>query len=293
VKIGILAPLRSPQATAEFVAELARGAEDAGAASIWPGEHVVLFPRPPSDEGGSPRVGTPDGTFSLPRGSGLIDLTVVLSYLAALTTTVRLGTGVLILPQANPLYVAKELASLDWLAGGRVDFGIGVGSNPAEFEACGVPYEERGARCDEYVALVRALWRDDPARFEGRFWSLSDCHLDPKPHQPGGPSVIVGGHSPAALGRVARLGDGWYDIGRSPDATRELLALLDRRLAERGRHRRELRIIMGAVGDPTQPSSLDPYEEAGVDEVLVPLGRQDHDGLARTLDAVHAFASRP
>ena len=85
------------------------------------------------------------------------------------------------------------------------------------------------------MALIRALWRDDPARFDGRFWSLADCHLDPKPRQPGGPPVIVGGHSPAALARVARLGDGWYDIGRSPEATRELLATLDRLLAERGR----------------------------------------------------------
>jgi probable F420-dependent oxidoreductase len=226
------------------------------------------------------------------RGSGLIDLTVVLSYLAALTTRVRLGTGVRILPQANPVYVAKELASLDWLSGGRVDFGIGVGSNPAEFEACGVPYDERGARTDEYVALIRTLWRDDPARFDGRFWSLPPCTLDPKPRQPGGPPVIVGGHSPAALARVARLGDGWYDIGRSIEATRELLASLERRLAEHGRSRRELRIVMGAVGDPSRPDSLDPYEEAGVDEVLVVLGRQDADGLARTLDAVHRFRVR-
>jgi probable F420-dependent oxidoreductase len=290
VDIGILAPLRAPQATPELIAQLALGAEEAGAASIWPGEHVVLFPRP-VPQGAPPRIGTPDGTFTLPRGSGLLDLTVVLSYLAALTRRVRLGTGVRILPQANPVYVAKELASLDWLSGGRVDFGIGVGSNPAEFEACGVPYAERGARCDEYVALIRALWRDDPAHFEGRFWSLADCHLDPKPRQAGGPPVIVGGHSLAALSRVARLGDGWYDIGRSPEATGELLGTLDRLLAERDRHRRDLRIVMGAVGDPAQPASLDPYEELGVDEVLVPLGRQDHDGIARTLDAVHAFTT--
>jgi probable F420-dependent oxidoreductase len=291
VKIGILAPLRSPQATSEFVAELARGAEAVGAASVWPGEHVVLFPRPAvGDE--PPRMGTADGTFTLPRGSGLIDLTVVLSYLAALTSRVRLGTGVRILPQANPVYVAKELASLDWLSDGRVDFGIGVGTNPAEFAACGAPYEQRGARTDEYVALIRALWRDDPARFDGRFWSLPECSVDPKPRQPGGPPVIVGGHSPAALARVARLGDGWYDIGRSVAATRELLAVLDRLLAENGRERREVRIVMGAVGDPARPGSLDPYEEVGVEEVLVVLGRQDHDGLARTLDAVHAFASR-
>ncbi|MPY92186.1 MAG: TIGR03619 family F420-dependent LLM class oxidoreductase [Acidimicrobiia bacterium] len=292
MKVGILAPLRSPEATPELISELARGAESAGATSIWPGEHVVLFPQPPlGDE--PARVGTPDGTLALPRGSGLIDLTVVLSYLAALTSRVRLGTGVRILPQANPVYVAKELASLDWVSGGRVDFGIGVGSNPAEFAACGAPYAHRGERNDEYVALIRTLWRDDPASFHGRFWSLPECSLDPKPRQLGGPPVIVGGHSRAALARVARLGDGWYAIGRSPEATRELLAVLDGLLAENGRDRRELRVVMGAVGDPARPSSLDPYEEAGVDEVLVVLGRQDRGGLARTLDAVHAFASRP
>src|SRR5690606_514867 len=143
-----------------------------------------------------------------------------------------------------------EVASLDWLSGGRVDFGIGVGSNPAEFAACGAPYAERGARTDEYVALIRSLWRDEPARFEGRFWSLPECSLEPKPRQPGGPPVIVGGHSPAALARVARLGDGWYGIGRSVDATRDLLAQLERLLAERGRHRHAVRGVMGAVGDP-------------------------------------------
>jgi probable F420-dependent oxidoreductase len=318
VKIGILAPLCSPAATPELVAALAQGAEEVGASSIWPGEHVVLFPRPAATTTGRPgpggsgapaagalggssrstpvgepvRVGTPDGTFTVPRGSGLIDLTVLLSFLAALTRRVRLGTGVRILPQANPVYVAKELASLDWLSGGRVDFGIGVGSNAPEFAACGAPYAQRGARCDEYVALVRTLWRDDPARFEGRFWSLPPCTLDPKPFQPGGPPVIVGGHSRAALSRVARLGDGWYGIGRTPDATRDLFTTLDDLLGRQGRSRSELRLVMGAVGDPKRPGSLDPYEEVGVDEVLVPLGRQDPDGLARTLDAVHAFVSR-
>ncbi|MEA3214589.1 MAG: hypothetical protein QOJ19_745 [Acidimicrobiia bacterium] len=289
MQIGILAPLRSPQATAEFVAELAEGAEAVGASSIWQGEHVVLFPQPGADNE-PPRVGTPDGTFSVPQGSGLIEVTVLLSYLAALTSRVRLGTGVRILPQTNPVYVAKELASLDWLSGGRVDFGIGVGSNPAEFEACGAPYESRGPRTDEYVALIRSLWADDPARFEGRFWSLPECTLDPKPRQSGGLPVIIGGHSRAALARVARLGDGWFAIGRTVEATRQLLGELDSLLAEEGRDRRELRIIMGAVGDPGRRGSLDAYVEAGVDEVLVPLGRQDHDGLARALDAVHTFA---
>jgi probable F420-dependent oxidoreductase len=290
VKVGILAPLRTPEATPEFVAALAQGAEEVGATSIWPGEHVVLFPQSATDR--PARVGTPDGTFSLPRGSGLVDLTVVLSYLAALTRRVRLGTGVRILPQANPVYVAKEVASLDWLSNGRVDFGIGVGSNPAEFAACGAPYERRGLRTDVYVQVIRALWRDDPARFTGRFWSLPSCTLDPKPRQPGGPPVFVGGHSDAALARVARLGDGWYGIGHSPESTRERLAVLDGFLRQAGRSRGEVRVVMGAVGDPDRPASLNSYEDAGVDEVLVALGRQDRDGLARALDAVHNLAGR-
>ncbi|MFN0092571.1 MAG: TIGR03619 family F420-dependent LLM class oxidoreductase [Acidimicrobiales bacterium] len=286
MKIGILAPLRAPAATPQFVAALARGAQDAGASSIWPGEHVVLFPRADG------RVGTPDGTLSLPAGSGLVDLVVVLSFLAALTQTVRLGTGVRILPQANPVYTAKELASLDWLSGGRVEFGVGVGSNPEEFAAVGAPYARRGARAEEYVSLIRALWRNEPAEHEGEFWRLPPCSLEPKPVQPGGPPVIVAGKSAAAIRRAARIGDGWYGIGQSPARLAELLGELDRACEAAGRDRAELRIILGAVGDPADPRSLDAYEELGVDEVLVPLGRQDLEGLDRTLAAVHALRSR-
>ena len=164
---------------------LARRAEALGFESLWTGDHV---------------------SFHLPLYESL---TLLASY-ASITTRIRIGSAVYLLALRHPTIVAKITATLDVLSGGRFVFGVGVGGeNPKEFEASGVPHRERGARVDEGIEVLRALWRDTPATFKGRFTSFDAVSIDPKPVQPGGPPIWVGGRSDAALARAGRIGDGW------------------------------------------------------------------------------------
>jgi probable F420-dependent oxidoreductase len=282
--IGLFAPLRSPVATPEFLADLGRGCDERGVHSIWLGEHVVMFP-----EYQSTYPGSNDGKFRFPAGSGLLDMVAALGFLAACTRNVRLGTGICILPQNNPVYVAKEYATVDFLSGGRLDFGVGVGWSWEEFAACGVPFEDRGARCDEYLEVIRRLWCDEVSSFEGRFYNLEPCLLHPKPVQKPMVPITVGGHSDAALRRTARVGSGWYGVNLAPAATAELLGRLDRHLEAAGRSRADLHIVVGAVDDRINPELIGEYAEAGVDEVLIPFLRQSQKHLAANLDGLTPF----
>jgi probable F420-dependent oxidoreductase len=284
MRIGLFCPLRSPVASPEFLSELGPACEERGIASLWLGEHVVMFP-----EYESTYPGSPDGVFRFPAQSGLLDMVAAIGYLAAVTDTIRLGTGICILPQNNPVYVAKEYATCDFLSGGRLDFGIGVGWSWEEFGALGVPFERRGARCDEYVEVIRSLWCDEISSFHGEFYDLDDCIMYPKPVQQPMVPITVGGHSTAALKRTARVGSGWYGINSSPAETAAILERLDGHLAAEGRSRDEVKIIMGAVSDHFDPSLVDRYAEVGVDELLIPFLRQGSKHLEANLDAVGPY----
>jgi alkanesulfonate monooxygenase SsuD/methylene tetrahydromethanopterin reductase-like flavin-dependent oxidoreductase (luciferase family) len=155
MKIGVFATFMSPLATPQMIRDLGRRAEDIGLDSIWMGEHVVLFDR---NTFGYP--GAKDGRIPVPDGGGMLDVTATFGFLAAATTRLRLGTGVALVPQRNPLYTAKEICTLDWLTDGRIDFGVGVGWNKEEVEACGYRWEDRGARCDEFLEVMRRLWTE-------------------------------------------------------------------------------------------------------------------------------------
>lgn len=276
--VGLFAPLRSPVATPEFLAQLGRACDEQGVHSIWLGEHVVMFP-----EYESSYPGSRDGKFRFPAGSGMLDMVSALSFLAACTERVRLGTGICILPQNNPVYVAKEYATVDFLSKGRLDFGVGVGWSWEEFEACGVPFAERGARCDEYLEVIRRLWCDEVSSFSGRFYQLRDCLLYPKPVQQPMVPITVGGHSDAALRRAARVGSGWYGVNLSPAETAAIVERLGGFLEAEGRPRDDLRIVVGAVSDAIEPGLLGEYAAAGVDEVLVPFLRQGTKHLEANL----------
>jgi len=150
-------------------------------------------------------------------------LTLLASY-AGVTTRLRIGTAVYLLALRHPTIVAKITSTLDALSGGRLVLGVGVGGeNPKEFEASGVPHRERGARVDEGIEVLRTLWRDAPATFKGRFTSFEGVSLDPKPVQPGGPPIWIGGRSDAALARAGRLGQGWVSYVVTPDRYRQSL----------------------------------------------------------------------
>lgn len=282
--LGLFAPLRSPVATPDFLVDLGRECDERGIHSIWLGEHVVMFP-----EYQSKYPGSRDGRFRFPAGSGLLDMVSALGFLAACTQRARLGTGICILPQNNPVYVAKEYATVDFLSKGRLDFGIGVGWSWEEFAACGVPFEDRGARCDEYLEVIRSLWCDEVSSFSGKFYELADCLLYPKPVQQPMVPITVGGHSRAALRRAARVGSGWYGVNLTPAETAGLVDRLAGHLEEQGRPRDDLRIVIGAVNDQIEPGLLGEYAEAGVDEVLVPFLRQGSKHLAENLDRLSPY----
>jgi probable F420-dependent oxidoreductase len=249
--------------------EIAVRAEELGYDSLWAGEHVVV-PRP--------RV----APSPLEPDEPMLDPIVLLAHLAARTRHVRLGTGVIVLPQRNPLVLAKQLASLDVLSGGRLEVGIGAGYLEPELRALGVPMDERGSRTDEYLAAMRALWEGDPPAFEGRHVRFSGVDAHPRPVQRPLP-VVIGGHAPAAHRRAARSAEGWYGFGLSPEATAEQVAGLRAAVADRGRDRP---LPISVTPDRRlDRATAEAYAGGGVDRLIVTLGRTtDRDGLLRALD---------
>jgi probable F420-dependent oxidoreductase len=194
----------------ESLAGIAQAAEMAAFDSIWAGEHHVLATS-------SARI-APTTPYLNP--------VVALTYVAAYTRTIRLGTGVLLLPQHQPLILAKELASLDVLSGGRLIVGVGVGWSEAEYEAMGVPYHERGARADDYLAAIRAIWTEEKPSYHGRYVSFQDVVAYPHPVQQPTPPIVIGGRAPAVLRRAVEQANGWYGYAMDLDETAALLAQL-------------------------------------------------------------------
>src|SRR6188508_2371184 len=197
--VGVFVPLGNGNASPEILRAVGRSVEERGFESIWVPEHVVLF-----EEYQSAYPCSPDGKFPGAADSGMLEPLTALTYLAAVTDRVRLGTGICLVPQRNPVYTAKQVVDLDNLSGGRLDFGVGVGWLKEEFDVVAAPFERRGARCDEYLQVMRTLWTEDPSAFKGEFYDLRECRMYPKPVQTPHPPIHVGGETDAALRRVAR-----------------------------------------------------------------------------------------
>jgi probable F420-dependent oxidoreductase len=215
VEFGIALPGRGPLAKPDQVLKIAAKADALGYASIFVTDHVVL----PSSMARS--VYPYSTTGHLPGGAAqdYLEPLAMLGCLAHATSRARLGTSVLVVPYRHPVVTAKMLATIDQLSGGRVILGAGVGWLREEFEALGAPpFEARGAVTDEYLKLMRAAWTTDPVTFDGRWASVRAVHALPKPLQPGGIPVWIGGHTDAAVRRAAVLGDGWHPIGMRPPA---------------------------------------------------------------------------
>ena len=256
MKLGLFGINMGGLADPESMARVAVAAEEAGFESVWTGEHLVAAsPRTP------PSPVRPDTHF--------VDQVASLSFLAAHTTTLRLGTGIVILPQRSPVVLAKELASLDVLSHGRLEFGIGVGYVPVEFEAVSVPFEERGARTDEHLDALRALWRGD-LKFEGRFTSWHGAEAHPRPVQPGGPPVHVGGGSAATWRRAVTKGNGWYGFAVTPDFVEKALAALAQaaEVHERPTGLGDLQVSVSPI-EPVDRDLCRRYEDLGVDRIIV------------------------
>jgi len=246
--------------------EAARAAEAAGFESFWTVEHVI-FP----DGYQSAYPYSPTGKMPAAPSTPIPDPLIWLSYVAAVTSTLRLATGILILPQRNPLVLAKEVATLDHLSGGRVELGIGVGWLKEEFDALGVPWDARGQRTDEYIEVLRSLWARDHASYSGRFASFTNVSSNPKPAQSSVP-IVVGGHSRAAAERAGRLGDGFFPGRGSPAELAESFDIVRQTAAAAGRDPSAIEFSAGHPGifgdDPV--GAVQEMASIGVGRIIVP-----------------------
>lgn len=281
MKIGIFAALASPFAGPAVIEAVGRTAEERGVASIWVPEHVVLF-----GEYESSYPYSADGRLPAPPGSGMLEPFTLLAFLAACTSTVRLATGICLLPQRNPVYAAKDAAAVDYLSNGRFDFGIGVGWLAEEFAVVNVPWAERGKRTDEYLEVMKALWCDDPAEYHGEVYDLPPCSMDPKPVQSPHPPLHFGGESMAAMRRVARTGQGWYTFNRLPEQVVAPLAELERVLGEHGRSRADITVTVSPYFNGLTPDMVSAYADAGVDQITALLFATSPDDVAGAFDAL-------
>ena len=210
MKIALFSINNGPCASPKTAAAVAKAAEQAGFESVWTGEHVIL-----PDPQVPPSPVAPD----LP----MLDPGIALSFAAANTTKIRLGTGIIILPQRNPVVLAKELASLDVLSNGRLIFGIGIGYLKPEFEAIGVPFDHKGARTEEYLKAMIALWSMPKPEFAGQWVNFKGVNAMPRPVQKPHPEIVFGGHTKEAYSRAARLAKGWYGFALDVDGTQKCL----------------------------------------------------------------------
>lgn len=218
---------------------LARAAEAAGFDAVFAIDHVVL----PADYA-TPYPYSPTGRLPGSDASAYPDPLVWLAYVAAATTRLRLMTGVIILPQRNPLVLAKQAATLDAMSGGRLALGIGVGWLREEFAALGVPFEGRGARADEYIGAMRALWREDSASFAGTHVRFEGVSCNPKPPA-GRVPIIIGGSTAVAARRAGRLGDGFFPSIGTPGAVAPLFDVMRRAADAAGRDPGAIEIMAG------------------------------------------------
>jgi probable F420-dependent oxidoreductase len=298
VRFGIALPNYGPLASPETLGRLAERAGACGADSVWVSDHLVAPVRTASVY---PYDRRPDPT---PGDMGVIEHfyepLVTLAYLAGRVPTLRLGVSAYVMPYRNPVVTAKQIASLDALSGGRVLLAIGVGWLREEFAALAVPFDDRGPRTEEYLAVCKALWAGGEAHFEGRTYRLPPVRTGPLPVQRPHPPLWIAGNSPRSIARAARLGDGWHAIDLGPDELAPAVQRLQALAARAGRDPRTLTVSLRAAvlpgSDGPRPLSgardkirrdLDAYARAGVGYLVASLQRSTSiDDTERTLETV-------
>ncbi len=253
MRFGFVIPnnvgIEDPQA----LVELGVLAETSGFHSVWVNHHILHVGYVKERLGTRPYQ----------------DALIMLTWLAANTSTVKLGTSVLVMPYLHPMAVAKQLATLDQLSNGRLVVGLGAGSLPEENAALGVPYASRGRYCNEFLQVLRKLWTEDEASFDGEFFSFENLSSFPKPSQRPHPLIVIGGNRPAALRRVAEFGDGWHPMNVAPDGVRRRMDSLREQSRALGRAD-----VPRAVQVRLDMSRLDAdvikaYEDEGVTDLVV------------------------
>jgi probable F420-dependent oxidoreductase len=302
MKLGVQVPHFGPNASPEGVLEVARRAEEMELDAVWVSDHVV-FPTAANSSYPHSSKGLPTANLS-----PIFEALTTLSFLAGATSSVRLGTSILLPALRQPVLAAKMLASLDVLCGGRLVLGVGAGWLEAEFELLGVSdFDRRGRLLDETINVWRTLWADRSPSFEGDFFRFEEMIFDPLPAQRPGPPIWVGGHSPPALRRAARIGDGWHAARVGPAEFAELVGRLREELAAVDRpadavvpsltcvfRPADEEIDVGRLRDLVGPPALiaeqiGRYGEAGCEEIVLGLDpRGTRDDHRRALDALAA-----
>jgi probable F420-dependent oxidoreductase len=298
MKVGFGIPVSGSWATPANITEIARAAERLGYESLWSFQRT-LYPV--------------DDSIPVPYRS-VHDPIAVSGFLAGITERIRIGIAIVNLPFYSPLLLAKMLTSIDVLSGGRLDAGLGLGWNPDEFAAAGVPIERRGARAEDFLAALHTIWTEDPVTHHGEFYDVPPGRVDPRPVQQPHPPVLLGGGAEPALRRVGRLADGWISSSRFPaeQVPRAVTTIRDA-AAQAGRDPDAVRVIIrGSVRvrpqDEDQPLSgtvekirrdFDAYATAGATELFVDLNFDEEIGnpqadpaasMRRAHEALEAFA---
>ena len=291
MELGLVLPHSGPMSSPTFIRDFAQAAEENRFDGLWAVDHLVLPRRVDSPYvlGRAP-VKVADGWLAEHLAPNF-EMMTTLAWVAAQTSTIRLGTSVSVLSIRNPIANARQLASLDVLSGGRLTYGVGIGWMREEADAMGLPWDQRAARSVEHVAVLRALWQGDKpfVEFHGEFFDFQEMDRRPQPVRRTIP-ILVGGHSPAAQRRAVRIGDGWIAAPMPPQRLSELIDRLRRFASEEGRSLAGFRIVAGtAVGDAGSVASLvQPYRDAGVDHLQLVLPGADPSA---TIDFIGAIAS--
>ncbi len=279
MKVGLI-PINVGMRDPERLISLVRKAEEVGVESAWTFEHVIV----PADYQ-SRYPYSPEGKMGATPETPFIDPLIALTFAAAHTKTLRFGTGINILPQTNPLLMAKQVASLDTLSGGRFMLGVGAGWLREEFEALGVPFERRGARFDDYLSAMKKVWSGELVEHQSDFLRYRNFKSYPLPAQRPHPPIIIGGTSRAALTRVVKHGDGWYAPSSGVDALAQKLQELREIAREHGRDPASIEITSTWAYALEGADSRKRYEDLGVSRLIVPtlaLGaRNPIEGLER------------
>jgi len=274
MRFGLFGMNFGPCAEPATAVAVAKAAEDAGFDSLWTGEHVVLP---------DPQVPPSPVPASVP----FLDPVVALTALSQHTKKVLLGTGIIILPQRNPLVLAKELTSLDVVSAGRLVFGVGVGYLEPEFRALGIPFEDKGARTMDYLRAMQAVWMQPKPQYEGRFASFSGIDAQPRPVQKPHPPIVFGGHTAPAFRRAIEIASGWYGFALDADATAKCLDGLRAAAARSGDESAFGRLELSVTPRPGLPDAdaVKRYADLGVDRLILLPPAATRDDMLRYVDS--------
>jgi probable F420-dependent oxidoreductase len=264
MKIGLFAVGTAKMAGGSLLRTVASNAERLGVATLWVPEHVVLL-----DKYASKYPYSQDGALPAPTNAPIFDPFIALTAMASVTSKIRLATGICLVPEHNPLVLAKVVATLDFLSGGRTLLGVGIGWLEEEFQAIGIPWEGRAKRTRECIEAMRKLWGEDPSSYSGEFVRFEGVRSNPKPVLGAKMPVWFGGESGPALRRVAEYGTGWCGFNLTPSEAAAKIKRIEELLKANGRKRSDVELAVSPYTKPSNADDLKRYRDAGVDEVVL------------------------